>query len=166
MIGAMSVSRTTATLAGLALIVLPFVALLVKFVVPGWMLVFMLLYSPVLLIGWATQIVIAANGLLRARGVLRTGSAGLRPIIAAWLTSAAVVGVGFFLIDGGDDGNSGSAFTELAGTSSTSAGSDLSMILCLVCAVVWAGAWLWLLIEWIAQLVLASNARRAQAMPA
>ena len=166
MIGAMSVSRTTATLAGLALIVLPFVALLVKFVVPGWMLVFMLLYSPVLLIGWATQIVIAANGLLRARGVLRTGSAGLRPIIAAWLTSVAVVGVGFFLIDGGDDGNSGSAFTELASTSSTSAGSDLSMILCLVCAVVWAGAWLWLLIEWIAQLVLAGNARRAQAMPA
>jgi hypothetical protein len=161
----MTVSRTTAVLAGLALIVLPFIALLVKFVYPGWMLFIMMLYSPVLLIGWATQIVIAANGLLRARGVLRTVTAGLRPIIAAWATSVGVVGVGFFLIDGGDDGNSGSAFTELIGTSSTSAGSDLSMALCLACAAVWVGAWLWLLIEWIAQLVLAGNARRAQAMP-
>lgn len=159
------VSRTSATLAGLALIILPLVALLVKAAHPGWVLVIIMIYSPALLIGWAIQIVIAANGLLRARGVLRTGSAGARPIIAAWLTSVAVVAVGFFLIDGGDDGQSGSAFTDLMGTGSTTAGSDLSMLLCLACAAVWLGAWLWLLIEWIMQLTISGRARRVQATP-
>lgn len=160
------ISRAKATLAGLALIVLPLAALLVKFVFPGWMLVFMFFYSPVLLIGWAVQIVIAANGLLRERGVLRAGTAGLRPIVAAWLTSVGAIAVAFFLIDGGDDGTYGSAFTQMLGISSTAQGSDLSMFLCLVSAVIWLGAWLWLLIEWIAQLVLARSARRVPAAAA
>lgn len=123
-----SIPRVSAILVGLALILLPLVALAVKTIAyPGWMLVIMIFYSPVFLIGYATQIVVAANGLLRERGVLRTGSAGRRPVIAAWLTSVAVVASAFFLVDGGDDGRYGSVFTELMGTSSTAAGESASM---------------------------------------
>lgn len=161
-----SASRTSATLAGLGLIVFPLLALAVKFLAyPGWMLVIFIFYSPVFLIGYATQIVVAANGLLRRRGVLRTGSAQWRPTAAAWLTSVGVVGAAFFLVDGGDDGRYGSVFTELIGTSSTAAGESVTMGLFLVCALLWIGGWIWLVVEWIVQLVLARRARR-QAGPA
>lgn len=158
-----SIPRVSAILVGLALILLPLVALAVKTIAyPGWMLVIMIFYSPVFLIGYATQIVVAANGLLRERGVLRTGSAGRRPVIAAWLTSVAVVASAFFLVDGGDDGRYGSVFTELMGTSSTAAGESASMAVFMLCAMLWIGGWLWLVVEWIVQLVLARRLHRAR----
>jgi hypothetical protein len=126
------------------------------------MLVIMIFYSPVFLIGYAIQIVVAANGLLRERGVLRTGSAGRRPVIAAWLTSVAVVASAFFLVDGGDDGRYGSVFTELMGTSSTAAGESASMAVFMLCAMLWIAGWLWLVVEWIVQLVLARRLHRAR----
>jgi hypothetical protein len=155
-----SIPRASAILAGLALILLPLVAVAVKTIAyPGWMLVVMIYYSPILLIGYATQIVVAANGLLRERGVLRTGSAGRRPVIAAWLTSVAVVATAFYLVDGGDDGRYGSVFTELMGTSSTAAGESASMAVLTPLALLWVGGWLWLVTEWIVQLVLARRVR-------
>lgn len=158
-----SIPRVSAILVGLALILLPLVALAVKTIAyPGWMLVIMIFYSPVFLIGYAIQIVVAANGLLRERGVLRTGSAGRRPVIAAWLTSVAVVASAFFLVDGGDDGRYGSVFTELMGTSSTAAGESASMAVFMLCAMLWIAGWLWLVVEWIMQLVLARRLRRAR----
>lgn len=158
-----SIPRVSAILVGLALILLPLVALAVKTIAyPGWMLVIMIFYSPVFLIGYATQIVVAANGLLRERGVLRTGSAGRRPVIAAWLTSVAVVASAFFLVDGGDDGRYGSVFTELMGTSSTAAGESASMAVFMLCAMLWIAGWLWLVVEWIVQLVLARRLHRAR----
>jgi hypothetical protein len=158
-----SIPRVSAILVGLALILLPLVALAVKTIAyPGWMLVIMIFYSPVFLIGYAIQIVVAANGLLRERGVLRTGSAGRRPVIAAWLTSVAVVASAFFLVDGGDDGRYGSVFTELMGTSSTAAGESASMAVFMLCAMLWIAGWLWLVVEWIVQLVLARRLHRAR----
>lgn len=158
-----SIPRVSAILVGLALILLPLVALAVKTIAyPGWMLVIMIFYSPVFLIGYATQIVVAANGLLRERGVLRTGSAGRRPVIAAWLTSVAVVASAFFLVDGGDDGRYGSVFTELMGTSSTAAGESASMAVFMLCAMLWIAGWLWLVVEWVVQLVLARRLHRAR----
>lgn len=148
------ISRGAANAAGIALIVMPLLALLLKGAVfPGWMIVILFWTSPLLLVGYALQVVISANGFLRARGVFRRSPGGRRALIAAWVTSVAVLGAAFFLVDGGDDGTYGSAFTELMGTSSTSAGESLSTTFMLACAFVWIAAWLWLVIEWIVQLI-------------
>lgn len=160
------VSRGAAIAAGLALIVLPLAAVVLKLAVfPGWMMVIAIWSSPLLLIGYALQIVIAANALLRSRGVFRTMDGGRRGVIAAWLTSVGVLATVFFLVDGGDDGTWGSAFTELIGLSSTSEGESLSGPFFLLSAVVWLAAWLWLVVEWIVQLVRA-RAQRSAAIPA
>lgn len=158
------VSRASTRAAGLALILLPLLALVVKGLAPGWMLVIIIWSSPLLLLGYALQIVVSAHGLLRERGVLRRPGAGKRGVIAAWTTSVAVVSAAFFLIDGGDDGRSGSPFTMLFGLESTAA-SDLSMIAFTVSAIIWVAAWLWLVLEWITQLIQASRERKANAAP-
>ncbi|MFD5213094.1 hypothetical protein [Microbacterium sp. NPDC058345] len=158
-------ARTTATLAGLALIILPLLAVLLKLTVfPGWMMVLAIWSSPLLLIGYAVQVVIAANALLRQRGVFQRTTARRRGVIAAWLTSAGVLAAAFFLVDGGDDGRFGSAFTVLIGRSSTGEGESLSMSFFAVCAAIWLGAWLWLLVEWIVQLVRARSAQRSRGL--
>lgn len=148
-------------LAGLALILFPLFGLALKFVYPGWMLVLAVWSSPVLLAGYIVQIVIAVHGLLRSRGVLRRESAGRRGVIAAWVTSIGILGVGFLLVDGGDDGRWGSAFTELFGLSMTTQGDDVSTVLCLLAGFLWLAGWLWLVVEWIVQLVVARRARPA-----
>ena len=151
--------RSSAILAGLALIVLPIAAVVLKLsVFPGWMIVIAIWGSPMLLIGYALQVVIAGHGLLRARGIFRRSRAGFRGVVAALATSLGVLGAAFFLIDGGDDGTYGSAFTELLGMSSTSQGSETSMVLFFVCAFAWLAGWLWLVVEWVAQLILARRA--------
>ncbi|WP_309129509.1 hypothetical protein [Microbacterium sp.] len=155
------VPRASAVIAGLALIVLPPLAVLLKLsVFPGWMMVLAIWSSPLLLIGYAVQVVIAANALLRSRGVFSRTAAARRGLIAAWLTSIGVLAAAFFLVDGGDDGRYGSAFTELLGTSSTGTGETLSMQFFAVCAALWLGGWLWLLFEWIVRLVKSRSARR------
>ncbi|UNK71759.1 hypothetical protein [Microbacterium sp. H1-D42] len=150
------ISRAAAVSAGIALIVAPVAAVVLKgSIFPGWMMFVAMMFSPVLLLGWALQIVIAVNAFLRARGVFRRSQGGWRALIAAWLTSVGVLAVAFFLVDGGDDGTYGSAFTELMGTSSTPEGESLSSVIMLACVFVWLTSWLWLVVEWIVQLVQA-----------
>lgn len=160
-------SRGAAIAAGLALILLPVAAVVLKLAVfPGWMMIIAIWSSPLLLIGYALQIVIAGNGFLRERGVFRRSPHGARAAIAAWLTSVGIFAVAFFLVDGGDDGTYGSAFTQLLGTSSTGEGEQVSMVLCLIAAFVWLLGWLWLLLEWVVQLVQLRRADRDTAAPA
>lgn len=147
---------------GIALILAPVIALVIKAAVfPGWMLFIIVMASIPLLLGYALQIVIAANGMLRTRGVFHTAPGRQRGIAAAWTTSTGILLVGVFLVDGGDDGTYGSAFTELLGTSSTSGGEQLSTLLMLASALLWIGGWLWLVVEWI---VLLAQRRRANGM--
>src|SRR5690606_8940085 len=133
-----------------ALILAPVLALVLKAAVyPGWMIFIIVMGGIPLLLGYAFQVVIASNGMLRARGVFNTAPGARRGLIAAWLTSAGVLLTAFFLVDGGDDGTYGSAFTVLLGASSTPEGERLSMMLMLASAFLWLAAWLWLIVEWI-----------------
>ncbi len=151
-----------AVAAGIALILAPVIALVIKAAVfPGWMLFIIVMASIPLILGYALQIVVAANGMLRTRGVFRTMPGRQRGIIAAWITSVGILLVGVFLVDGGDDGTYGSAFTELLGTSSTPGGEQLSATLMLASSLLWIGGWLWLVIEWIVLLAQRRSAVRA-----
>ncbi|QMU96046.1 hypothetical protein FVO59_01660 [Microbacterium esteraromaticum] len=151
---------SAATLAGLALILFPLLGLAAKFVYPGWMLVIAIWYGWMLLPGYIVQIVVAATGLLRKDGVLRRARGAWRTITAAWVTSIGILGVGFFLIDGGDDGRSESAMTVLFGMTDSPDAKDLSMTFALVFGVLWLVGWAYLVIEWIIQLVIARRARK------
>ena len=156
------VSAASAVLAGLALILFPLLGVAAKLVYPGWMLVIALWYGGLLLLpGYIVQIVIAATGLLGSRGVLRRAKGAWRSITAAWVTSVGILGVGLFLIDGGDDGRSESAMTVLLGMTDSPDAKDLSMVLALIFGFLWLAGWAYLVIEWIVQLVLARRARRA-----
>ena len=102
----MTSSRTPGlTITGIALIVLPLLALLLKLPSFGWLMV-ILMFGPVILLilGYALQIVIAAQGFLSSRAVFAKGPARKRATVAAWLTSVAVVVLGVFMPDGGDSG--------------------------------------------------------------
>lgn len=153
-------SGSAATLAGLALILFPLFGVAAKLVYPGWMLVIAIWFGWMLLPGYIIQVV-AANELLRKNGVLRRARGAWRAITAAWVTSIGILGVGFFLIDGGDDGNSESAMTVLFGMTGSPVANEVSMILALVCGFLWLVGWAYLVIEWIIQLVLARQARKA-----
>jgi len=153
--------------AGLALILLPLLAIALKLMVfPGWMMLIIFFSAIPLLVGYALQIVVAANGMFRARGVFNLMPGARRGLIAAWLTSGGVFLAAFFLVDGGDDGTYGSAFTELLGTSSTAAGGELSGVLMTISAFVWIAAWVWLVVEWVVQLTRARRAAEPRAAAA
>lgn len=111
-----------------------------------------------LIAGYVLQIVIASRGIFRPIGVFNTMPEYRRGLAAAWLTSLTGLLTIFFLVDGGDGGEYGSAFTIILGNSSTPEGERISMILCLVCAVIWIASWVWLVVEWI---VLTTRAKQA-----
>ena len=153
------VSGRAATLAGLALIVFPLLGVMAKLVFPGWVLVVAIWSSWFLLPGYVVQVVVAASALLRRSGVLRHAAGAWRALVAAWTTSIGVLGVGFFLIDGGDDGVTESAMTVLFGLAGSDAAGALSSRLAEISAFLWIFGWLWLVAEWIIQLLLARRAR-------
>ena len=148
---------------GWALLLAPPLALILKAAIyPGWMMFVIILGAIPLLLGYALQIVVAANGMFRERGVFNTAPGAQRGIIAAWISSAGILLAAFFLVDGGDDGTYGSAFTELVGSSSTASGEALSTALMIPAALAWLAGWAWLVIEWIALLVRARRQRAAE----
>lgn len=169
----MKSSRTPlSVLTGIALIVLPLVALALKCVSFGWMMVF-LLFGPVIVLiaGYALQIVIAAQGFLSRRDPIWGSRAQVRAIIAAWATSIAVVIAAVFMPDGGDS-TYGSTFQVWLSGGEASGGSaalhaatdDLTAIVASIAALVWVGAFVWLFVEWVAGLSR-RRARRAAATP-
>lgn len=153
-------SEAPLALAAIALIVLPLVGLAIKFAWPGWMLVFALFVSPLLLIGYVMQIIIAATGFLGRRAAFRSSGARTRALSAAWLTSVSVVVTAFFMIDGGDM-EWGSAFMYVVGRASDSELGDVSSAVSYIAGIAWVGGWVWLLVEWIA--ALAARRRPASA---
>jgi hypothetical protein len=157
-------SRATSVATAIALIVLPLVALFVKFTAPGWLLVFGLFVSPILAIGYATQMVIAITGYLTPRAALHV-TRSHRSVVASWLTGVAAIAVAFFLVDFGDTEPVYSPFTLVLGYADADPGflGDLSTAISVVAAIVCVGAWIWLVVEWIGALIRRSRQKRAAA---
>ncbi|SDS16017.1 hypothetical protein [Agrococcus carbonis] len=131
-------------------IVAPLVALVLKGLVPGWLIFFAVLWSPVLLIGYALLVVAAARGMLRRRGVLRRPERRVRARMWAWLTSVGVVLFGATIVDGGDTTESlQSLLTVLLGSPTTpSPAHDASAAIAWAAAAAWLVGWLALMVEW------------------
>lgn len=149
-------SSVGVTIAGIALIVAPLIALGLKFFSFGWMMV-MLMFGPVfvLLAGYIFQIVIAAQGYLMPRSPVRVTSVRRRAVTAAWLTSAGIMLLGIFMPDGGDSGYGSTlqvwlgAYSYGDGVDAMHAATDgLNDILALVAALLWLGGYVWMIVEW------------------
>ncbi|MGD9606722.1 MAG: hypothetical protein AB7V10_04475 [Leucobacter sp.] len=158
---------------GLALIILPLVAMGLKMFSFGWMMV-MLMFGPVfvLVIGYVLQIMIAAQGFLSRKALFAEGPARKRATAAAWLTSVAVVLVGVFMPDGGDIGYGSTLQVWLGAYSGDyevveslhQATDRLTEVATWIAGLVWVVAFLWLVVEWMAALVRRGRARRASSV--
>lgn len=131
-------------------ILAPLVGLALKLVIEGWLTLYMLLFSPVLVIGYALVVLAAVRGMLRRQGVLRQPGRRSRAQVWAWLTSLGVIVLGLTLIDGGDTRESvQSTLTLLLGApTSPSSAHDISGAIGWVAAVAWLVGWLALMVEW------------------
>jgi len=148
--------------AGIALIVAPILALVVKSFSFGWMMALLLmLVIPVLLLvlGYALQLVIALGSLLRHRGALRHAANTSRAVSAAWVTSIGAVLTALLMYDGGDQ-TAGSTLTLMLGMASDGQAESVSGVVTLVTGAVWLGGWVWLVVEW---LIALAQRRRAAA---
>ena len=139
------VSRAN-TATGVAIIVLPLVALAVKFITPGWMLV-IFFYAGILLgAGYVFLVVMAATGFFGRRAAFafvsptRARVAGLGHGIALGLFT-------FFLVDGGDNGDWSSPFITVLGLD-RDAFSDLTGGLAGVAFFLAIGCYAWFIVEW------------------
>lgn len=166
----MEPSRSPFTiLTGIALIVLPLLALGLKLFSFGWMMVF-LLFGPVLVLaaGYVLQLVIAAQGFLRRGGPIREPRARIRANAAAWTTSLGIVALGVFMPDGGDTGY-GSTLQVWLGAYGSSDGATamheatdgLTEALAWIAAAAWIGGFVWLFVEWVIGLAERRRLRRA-----
>lgn len=156
-------SRSAVVAAGVTLLIAPLIAIALKLLFyPGWMMLIIIFISPALILGYVAQIVAASASMFPRRGALNVMPGAGRALTAAYVTSFGIVLAAASLIDGGDDGTYGSAFTELFGISSTPGGESASFNVFVACALVWVAGWGWFMIEWI---VLSARKRRA-AVPA
>lgn len=155
------VSPAALTIAGLALILAPIIAVVLKLGSIGWLMVialWTLTVPAILLLGWALQIVIAATGFFGRRSCFAGASSARRAIAAAWTTSVGALLLGLVLVDGGDTAW-GSTLMYWTGTASDDAIGAISSTVTWIALVPWLGGWVWLLVEWIAALVRRSRAR-------
>ncbi|WP_413317280.1 hypothetical protein AA0Z99_10940 [Agrococcus sp. 1P02AA] len=141
-------------------ILAPLVAVAIKLASAGWLVVFLVLSSPLWLAGYALLVVCVSRGMLRTQGVLRERRRRVRARIWAWMTSIGVVLAGLTVIDGGDSpGSVQSTLTLLLGApASSSSLHDLSELIALIAVLAWAVGWVALLVEWA---VGAQSRRRA-----
>ncbi len=151
-------SDTTATLTGLALLLLPAVALMLKLASLGWMVFALFVAAPLFVVGYGVQAAVAISGYFSARAVLRDGPVARRALVYSWATSVSVVLAGLFLVDGGDSGDWGSTFMLWTGLANDSAASAVSSAICNLAIFVWVVGWVCLVVEWIAAL---AHRRRA-----
>ena len=130
-------------------ILAPLAALAIKLATAGWLVVFMLFWSPVLLGGYVLLVVAAARGMLRPQGVLREAARRTRATAWAWLTSVGVLLLACTIIDGGDSRESVHSLLTLAvGATSPSAAHDISGAIGWVAALAWLVGWVALMVEW------------------
>lgn len=142
-------------------ILAPLLALAMKLPTGGWLLVFILYASPLLLGGYVLLVVAVARGMLRRQGVLRERPRRARAIAWAWLTSIGVLLLGLTMIDGGDTPASvQSTLTLLLGApESPSPAHALSENLAYGATIAWLVGWFALLVEW----AVAGTRRRPEA---
>ncbi len=139
--------RATNVVTGLAIIVLPVIALAVKLITPGWML-FILFYAGILLGAlYVLLVVMASSGFFGRRAAFSFVPAK-RGRFAGLTHGVAVVLFMFFLIDGGDSDDWSSPFITVFGFD-RDAFSDLTSALCGVSLVIAVGAYLWFFVEWV-----------------
>ena len=146
-------SPTAARLTGIALIVLPLVALGLKMFSFGWMMVFVI-FGPifVMAICYVLQIVIAAQGFLSKKDLL--GPAMKRATIAAWTSLIGFLVLGITMPDGGDTGWGSTLQVWLGaygenGDAVHAATDTLTTVLAYVAGAAWAIGWAWLAVEWV-----------------
>ncbi|MDI6021941.1 hypothetical protein QBL02_00110 [Leucobacter sp. UT-8R-CII-1-4] len=138
---------------GVALIVLPLVALGFKMWSFGWYTVFML-FGPIFVMAGAyvMQVILAVQCYLVKSDLL--GAARKRATFAAWLSSVGFLMLGITMPDGGDTGYGSTLQVWLgsygANADAIHAATDtLTYVLAVVSAIAWVGGFVWLMIEWI-----------------
>lgn len=150
-------------LTGIALIVLPLVALLLKAFSFGWMMVF-IIFGPIfiMVIGYVLQIIVASQGFFSKKGLFDPARLK-RATIAAWVSLAGAIVLGITMPDGGDTGWGSTLQVWLGvygenGETVHAATDGLSTVLAYISAIAWVVGWIWLMVEWIG----AFAARRRQ----
>lgn len=145
---------TSARITGIALIVLPLIALLLKTFSFGWMMVF-IIFGPifVMAIGYVLQVIIAAQGFL-SKKCLFDAARLRRATIAAWVSIAGALVLGVTMPDGGDTGWGSTLQVWLGvygenGEAVHAATDGLTTVLAYIAAVAWVVGWIWLMVEWI-----------------
>lgn len=137
-------SANTAT--GVAIIVLPIIAIGVKLITPGWMLVILFYAGIILGAGYVFLVVMAASGFFGRRAAF----AFVNPVrgrIAGLGYGVTLVLFMFFLVDGGDNDDWSSPFITVFGLD-REAYSDLTGGLAGVSFFVAIGCYVWLIVEW------------------
>lgn len=153
----------SARITGIALIVLPLVALLLKTFSFGWMMVF-IIFGPifVMVIGYVLQVIAATQGFLSKKGLF-DATRLKRATIAAWVSLAGALVLGITMPDGGDSdwGSTLQVWLGVYGENSEAvhaATDGLTAVLSYISAIAWVVGWIWLMVEWIG----AFAARRRQ----
>lgn len=135
--------RPANVVTGVVLIALPLIALAVKFIVPGLLMMF-LLYGGILIGGaYIFWVVMVASGFFGRRAALSFIDAR-RARLAGWVHGLSLVLFPFFLSDGGDSVWT-SPFTMLF----ASVTADASDSLAAAAGLVAVASYLWFFVEWV-----------------
>lgn len=131
-------------------IIAPVIAVAIKAVSGGWLMIYVIFWSPLWIAGYVLLVIAVARGMLRRQGVLRVGSRRKRATLWAWSTSLGVLLFAFALVDGGDTRESiqSTLTLTLGAPISPSVAHEVSAGIAYAAAVAWAGGWIALLVEW------------------
>jgi len=134
-----------------ALIAIPWATALVKFIAPGWMLLFYLFGLVVFIPLYVLVIVIGISGFVGSRpAFLWAGAGRIRARIAGLLHPLAFLAATAFLEDGGDSGDSQSPVEVIFWLDLP---AELSGAISYGFVMLSLGALIWLVVEWIVALV-------------
>ena len=135
------------TVTGVGMIVLPLIAIAVKFITPGWMLLILLYAGIALAAFYVFLVVMAASGFFGRRAAFSFVNP-TRARIAGWGHGLSVVLFMFFLVDGGDNDDWSSPFITVFGLD-RDAFAGVTETLTGVFFFAAIGFYLWLVVEWV-----------------
>lgn len=166
-------SRTTTIATGVLLLIAPLIAIALKLLSFGWMMVLIMMGPALLLIaGYVVQAVIAVQGFLSKRALFGGPGGGVpvpargRAAVAAWITSIGVMATAILTPDGSDSGY-GSTLQLWLGSYGPDADAvheatdTLNDTLFFIAAAVWVLGFVWQFVAWIMALVQRRRERRA-----
>ena len=149
-----SASRVSGIAAAIALIVLPMVALALRWVLPGWFMQTLRAAALVLLLAYALAVVIAITGFLTRRAAFTVARMPWRAVTASWVAAAGVLLCSVFLVDDVNDGPWGSPFTVLLGVRYPSGAlTDANHFASSIFGLLTLAGFGWLVVEWVIALV-------------